>query len=205
MSFFQEVVYRLKKVPTISNKSAERIAFNLIKIEKKEVQSLIEALQNLVEKTFFCSVCGLLSEYNPCKICQSTKRDKKIICIVSKLEDAIAIEKCKIYNGLYHVISGLLSPVNDIFEKDLHLEKLLKRIISPTSTTAPVTEIIFAFEQSIEADATINFIKEKIIKEKVTEKLNSKSFIFSKIKSGIQSSKEEVIQEAIRNRHRLYL
>ena len=185
MFFFKEVIQGLKKIPTVSSRSAERIAFSLIKMNKKEVLSLLASIENFITKTSFCSVCGLLSEYNPCRICQSNKRDKTMICIIGEIEDAISIEKTNIYSGLYHVMGGMLSPINNVLKENLQVEKLLKRI------SIQVKEIIFAFEEGAEEDATIIFLKEK---------MKSYPLIFSRIQKGIQSKNENIVKTLIRER-----
>ena len=155
-SSFGKLVRALKKLPSIGNKSAERIAFHLLKAPADEVTSLIKATEDFISKTSFCNICGLISENNPCKICTSATRNQTLICVVKSVQDAINIERSKSYLGLYHVLGGLISPIHNIDEENISISKLLNRIDTSTK------ELVFALEQTPEARTTIKTIQKKI-------------------------------------------
>ncbi len=160
-SSFNNVIQALKRLPSIGKKSAENIAFYLLESNKREVKLLTQSIEDFIEKTVRCHICGLISEQKPCKICTSSKRSKKSICVVKSIQDALNIERAHAYLGLYHVLGGLISPINDINEQDISINTLLKRL------TYPVDEVIFALEQTIEAEATIKIIRSKFKDKKI--------------------------------------
>ena len=158
MSFsYNRLIQSLKKLPSIGKRSATRIAFHLLEIDRREVRDLVEAIDDFVKKTRHCKVCGLISEQNPCRICSGSGRDQQAICVVKNVQDAISIERSHGYRGLYHVLGGLISPLEGINEEDLPLEGLLCRLRRPRM------EVIFALEQTPEAEATISLMKKKIL------------------------------------------
>lgn len=172
-SSFSRAIKSLKKIPGIGGKSAERIVFHLLETERSEVENFIQSLRDLLDKTVFCQNCGLISERSPCRICSSPKRDPNLICVVKNIQDAIHIERSKSYFGQYHILGGLLSPLAHIYEKDLQIDNLLQRVAkqriwkkmnNPSNPNRTNLEIIFAIEQSSEADVTIELIQEKIYK-----------------------------------------
>ena len=160
-SSFHHVIQALKRLPSIGKKSAENIAFYLLESNKQEVKLLTQSIENFIKKTVRCHICGLISEQSPCKICSSSKRSKKSICVVKSIQDALNIERSHSYLGLYHVLGGLISPVNNIDEQDISINTLLKRL------TSSVDEIIFALEQTIEAEVTIKIIRNKFKGKKI--------------------------------------
>ena len=148
---------------------AERMTFHLLKMDKEEVDFFVTAVKEFKEKIKTCSICGLVSEQNPCRICTSSKRNKKIICIVKNVQDAFLLERSGSYNGLYHVLGGLLSPIEGIGESDLTISGLFRRLDN-------VEELLFALEENIEAKATI---------ESVRRHLTSQSMKISRLAIGI--------------------
>ncbi len=156
MANYLEIIQGLNKIPGIGRKSAERITFYLLESDLDKTNELLAKIKAFVNSTQKCKICGLISKNNPCNICSSTKRDKNIICLVKSVQDALTIERSKSYYGVYHVLGKILSPLNDTYENDLNLEKLLKRINPQTK------EIIFALENNQHSRATRNFIMEKI-------------------------------------------
>ena len=156
MATYLEVMKRLSKIPGVGRKLAERITFYLLENDVRDTNQLLEKIKVFVNQTHKCKVCGLISKNNPCNICSSSKRNQKIICIVKSIQDALTIERSGIYDGLYHVLGKLLSPIDNIYEKDLKVENILKRISSQTK------EIIFALENNQASNMTAGFIIKKI-------------------------------------------
>lgn len=152
------LIEHFQKFPSVGPKSAQRMAFYMLRMPMNEVekfaQSIIEAKQN----TRTCEVCFNLSTTNPCEICQSSKRDRSIICVVSETKDLIAIEKTNEFKGLYHVLQGLISPMDGIGADDIRIKELLNRL-----ATDEVKEIILAMSPSVEGEATSLYLS-KLIK-----------------------------------------
>lgn len=208
-SSFSQVIKNLKKFPGIGQKSAERITFYFLETDRQEIKQFILSLNHLIEKTIFCNTCGLISEQSPCRICSSSKRNNSIICVVKNIQDAIQIERSQSYQGIYHVLGGLLSPLSNVYEKDLKIDKLLKRISIPKhnnlkSNNQTIKEIIFAFEQSIEADATIQLISQKIQLLKYTEKIIfSRMAVGIPIGTGLEFIDQKTLKQSLDNRYSL--
>ncbi len=139
----------LSKLPGIGKKTAQRLAIHLLKCEYEQVEKLITAINDLKLKLRFCSRCFNLSEEDLCNICQSEKRDKFTICVVEEASDVIAIEKTHEFNGLYHVLGGVLSPLAGITPDSLHIKELLKRFENEN-----IKEIILALNPDIEGETT---------------------------------------------------
>ena len=139
----------LSKLPGIGKKTAQRLAIHLIKCETPQVENLISAIHNLKLKLRFCSRCFNLSEDEFCSICTSEKRDKSTICVVEEASDVMAVEKTHEYNGLYHVLGGVLSPLSGITPESLHIKELLKRF-----EEEEIREVILALNPDTEGETT---------------------------------------------------
>ena len=150
-SLFNQVLHGLKQFPGVGQRMAERLAFHLLEMPPEELAFFLKSVKDFRTKTKHCVTCGLISEHNPCRICISRTRDRSIICVVKNIQDAFTLEKSGAYQGLYHVLGGVISPIDEVAEKDLSIKSLLERLEG-------VKEIIFALEQNIEAEATIKCI-----------------------------------------------
>ena len=146
------VIKLLSKLPGIGKKTAERLAFNLVKSQDEYVQNLASSLQELKLKIKDDPLCGCMTDLGKCKICNDPSRNSEIICLVKDQQDVFHIEKSG-FRGSYHVLGGLISPLDGISIEDLNFENLLKRI-------ADVKEIILAIPSTIEGDATSYYIKD---------------------------------------------
>lgn len=153
----QRAVDELAKLPGIGKKSAQRIAFFLLKLSNQEVADLAQSLINLKEKARYCSVCFNITEIDPCEICSSAHRDQNIICVVEEANDVVALEKSGEFKGLYHVLGGNISPLDGIGPEDLRLKELLIRL------KKEVTEVILANNPNAEGEATALYLS-KLIK-----------------------------------------
>lgn len=152
------LIEQFQKFPSVGPKSAQRMAFYLLKMPKHEVEKFAQSIIEAKENTFACDVCFNMSSTNPCEICSSTSRDKSMICVVSETKDLIAVEKTNEYKGLYHVLQGLISPIDGIGADDIRVRELLHRL-----TNDDVKEIILALSPSVEGEATSLYLN-KLIK-----------------------------------------
>lgn len=142
-----------QKLPGVGPKSAQRLALHLLKMPQSEVERFANALLDAKRTIRHCEVCFNMSEHSPCEICSSTKRDKSTICVVSETKDLIAIEKTNEYHGVYHVLQGLISPMDGIGAEDIRIKELLNR-----AACADVKEVILAIAPSIEGETTSLYI-----------------------------------------------
>ena len=159
MKSLDNIIDEFAKLPGIGRKSAMRIAFHVLEMEDEELLNFITILKEAKEKIKKCEICGNLTENDICEICSDEERDSSIICIVKDSRDIIAFEKSKTYNGLYHVLGGIIDPLNGIGVDDLDIDKLTKRL------TGNVKEVILALDPSLEGETTSLYLS-KIIKEK---------------------------------------
>lgn len=155
----QKAIEELSKLPSIGKKTAQRLALHLLKSSQANVDSLVTAIADLKSKIRFCKICFNISVEEECEICKSHKRDRTILCIVEDVSDVIAIEKTNEYNGLYHVLGGVLNPLANINADSLHIKELLKRI-----ERKEIREVIFALNPDAEGDATSLYLT-KLLKE----------------------------------------
>jgi recombination protein RecR len=151
-------IEELSKLPGIGKKTAQRLALHLLKSDKESVYSFVKAIQELKTKLRFCSRCFNLSVDELCEICKNQKRDKKVICIVEDVNDVIAIEKTNEYNGLYHVLGGVLSPLSGIGADTLKIKELVQRFESEE-----IREVILALNPDTEGEATTLYLA-KLVK-----------------------------------------
>ncbi len=145
----QSAIEELSKFPGIGKKTAQRLAIYLLKSKDEEVNNFIKSITELKSKLQLCKICFNISESDTCSICTSEKRDKSVICVVEGISDVIAIEKTNEYNGLYHVLGGVLSPLNGITQEDLKIKELLIRLKEDS-----VKEIILALNPDTEGETT---------------------------------------------------
>lgn len=152
------LIEHFQKFPSIGPKSAQRMAFYLLRMPAGEVHKFAQAMIDAKENTKTCEICFNISSESPCEICTSPKRDRSVICVVAETKDLIAIEKTNEYNGLYHVLQGLISPMDGIGADDIRIKELLGRL-----TAEEVQEIILALPPSVEGEATSLYLT-KLIK-----------------------------------------
>jgi recombination protein RecR len=145
----QKVIEELSKLPSIGRKTAQRLAVFLLKKDLAEIELLVNSILELKSKIRFCKNCFNLSVDDECEICKNEKRDHSIICVVEEVSDVIAIEKTNEYNGLYHVLGGVLSPLNGIDVESLKIKELLTRLTNENSK-----EIILALNPDTEGETT---------------------------------------------------
>ncbi len=147
------LIDELASLPGIGGKSAQRLAFHILSMDEEAVRALTSAINDAKENMRYCSVCGNLTDTDPCPICGSGKRSPKVICVVETPRDVAAMERIREYNGLYHVLHGAISPVEGIGPEDINLRALLKRLQS-----GEAEEVILATNPTIEGEATAMYI-----------------------------------------------
>ncbi len=170
-SSIKKVIECFKELPGIGEKSAERLAFTLINFDKNKLQDFSDAIIDIKNKIHRCPICNNITDEDICNICNNKNKTDNIIFVVEKPKDIILFEKLNIYNGKYHVIDGLISPLDGIGPDDINIDSLLKRIKDNN-----VEEIILALKPTIEGETTMQYIK------KILENYNVK---VSKIATGI--------------------
>jgi recombination protein RecR len=154
----EDAVNEISRLPGIGKKSALRLALHLLKSEKSVTHNLTMAITDLVEKTTFCKVCHNISDAEICRICDSVKRDDSILAIVQDTKDVLAIENTAQYQGKYHVLGGVISPIQGIGPSDIQIDSLVNRI----SQNAAIKEVIIALSPTMEGDTTAFYIKKKL-------------------------------------------
>ncbi|NUN07973.1 MAG: recombination protein RecR [Ignavibacteriaceae bacterium] len=142
-------IEEFSRFPGIGRKTAQRLVLHLLRSHQEDFDRFIESLTNIKLKLHYCSRCFNITEHELCEICSSTKRDDKIICVVEEINDVIAIEKSNEFQGVYHVLGGVLSPLNGVTHEDLKIEELMVRV-----ENNPVQEIILALNPDTEGEAT---------------------------------------------------
>jgi|TARA_R110002096_G_scaffold254005_7_gene446968 recombination protein RecR len=176
----EDAVAEISRLPGIGKKTALRLTLHLLKQKEPVTTALTDALLNLRKNIQYCVICHNVSDDTVCSICEGLKRDKSVICIVEDLPDVLAIENTNQYSGLYHVLGGVISPIQGIGPDELKIASLIKRIETP-SNDVQVKEIIFALPATMEGDTTSFFI---------TRKLKDKGLNISSIARGIPVGSE---------------
>ncbi|GAB5537565.1 MAG: recombination mediator RecR [Rubricoccaceae bacterium] len=177
----EALVEQLSKLPTIGRKSAQRLAAYVLKMPREEVVELAKALVAAKDRVKTCSVCFNVTDEDPCPICASQRRDRSIICVVEEPSDMIALERTGDFRGLYHVLGGVISPLDGIGPNDLHIRELVARVAKPQPAGAPVAsseaegvaesaesygegtavqEVILAMNPNVEGDTTAYYVSQ---------------------------------------------
>ena len=153
-----KLIDEFKRLPSIGQKSAQRLAFHILRSPEADVDRLIEALHEVKLKIIECSTCNNLTDINPCRFCSLPSRDRSMLCVVEQPYDLVAVEKTRSYKGLYHVLHGSLSPIRGVRPSDLRLENLLTRMKPENNEGVVIREIILATNPNTEGEATANYI-----------------------------------------------
>jgi recombination protein RecR len=155
----EDAVNEISKLPGIGKKTALRLVLYLLKSDKDESLLLAESLVNLRTKIQYCKTCKNISDGDICSICSSNRRDRSLICVVEDIRDVLAVENTEQYKGLYHILGGIISPIEGVGPQDLHIESLIARIGEPDSE---VKEVILALSPTMEGDTTAFYISKKL-------------------------------------------
>jgi len=149
------LIERLAKLPGVGKATAQRLAFFILKSDQNENIVLANAIREIKENILFCLQCGIMSELEVCNICTDQNRDSNIICVVEEPQDIYSFERTNSYKGKYHVLGGVLSPLDGISPDDLNLDNLYKRVVSGM-------EVILATNPSVEGDTTCLYLSKKL-------------------------------------------
>ena len=153
----QKLIDELGKLPGVGPKSAQRIAFHLIKIPEQDALSLADAIQQAKQKVRFCETCFNMSDEAICEICSDSQRDNSLVCVVEEPRDIVALERTREYKGLYHVLQGAINPIDGIGPEQLKIRELLERLKENT-----VVEVILCTNPNIEGEATAMYLAKLI-------------------------------------------
>ena len=153
-----KLIDEFKRLPGIGHKSAQRLAFHVLRMTQADVERFVTALEEVKRKIVSCTVCNNLTDVDPCRFCSSTSRDRSMICVVEEPYNLVAVEKTRSYNGLYHVLHGALSPIRGLGPEDLRLANLLPRLRPENNDGVEVREVILATNPNTEGEATASYI-----------------------------------------------
>ena len=153
----QQLTAALSSLPGIGPRSAERLALYIVQSDAASVQALAAALTNARERVHACSVCGALTETDPCGFCTDPRRDSHLVCLVEKPTDILSVEKSGSFRGRFHVLGGRISPLNGVDPEDLRIAELEKRL-----ETEPIQEVILALGTDVEGDATSHYLAKRL-------------------------------------------
>ena len=153
-----KLINELSKLPGIGGKTAQRLAFHILSMDDLDAIALSDAIREAKQDMKYCSICGNLTDEDPCSICRDASRDKSTICVVESPRDVVAMEKIKEYRGYYHVLHGAISPMDGIGPADINLQSLITRLQDEA-----VKELIIATNPTIEGEATAMYLS-KLIK-----------------------------------------
>ena len=172
------LVDQLSRLPTVGRKTAQRLAAFILKMPREEVVEIAKAMVAAKDRVKTCSVCFNVTDVDPCPVCQSAKRDRSVICVVEEPSDVLALERTGEFRGLYHVLGGVISPLDGIGPDDPHISELIGRVAQPASMARPavaetpegyddgaeadapvaVTEVILAMNPNVEGDTTAYYV-----------------------------------------------
>lgn len=189
------LIEQFQKFPSVGPKSAQRMAFQILKMPLSEVEKFANSIIEAKKETRTCEICFNISTQSPCEICESNNRNHSIICVVAETKDLIAIEKTNEYKGLYHVLQGLISPMDGIGAEDIRIKELLNRL-----TNEEVKEVILAISPSVEGEATSLYLT-KLIKP-FGIKISRIAFGLP-VGADLEYADEVTLAKAIEGRHEL--
>lgn len=152
------LIEELGKLPTVGPKTAQRLAFHMLSMSVQDAEALAEAILECKRRIRHCSVCGNITEADPCALCTNPQRDRSVICVVEDARDIAAMERTREFKGVYHVLQGAISPLDGIGPDDLRIAELLHRV-----STGEVHEVIVATNPRVEGEATALYLS-KVIK-----------------------------------------
>jgi recombination protein RecR len=153
-----KLIDEFKRLPGIGQKTAQRLAFHVLRMAQEDVERFVGAMEDVKRKIVMCTVCNNLTDVDPCRFCSSTSRDRSMICVVEEPYNLVAVEKTRSYNGLYHVLHGALSPIRGLGPEDLRLANLLPRLRPENNEGVEVREVILATNPNTEGEATASYV-----------------------------------------------
>ncbi len=195
-----KLIDEFKRLPGIGHKTAQRLAFYILRTPEADVERFIGAMQEVKRRIIFCTICNNLTDVDPCRFCASTSRDRSIICIVEEPYNLVAVEKTRSYRGLYHVLHGTLSPIRGIGPDDLHLANMLPRLKPENNEGVEVREVILATNPNTEGEATANYISRLL---KPLGILVTRIAMGMPVGSDLEYVDEVTMDKALANRHEM--
>jgi recombination protein RecR len=154
----QRLTAELAKLPGIGEKTAQRLAFHILRAKQGYARDLATAIVDVVEKVRLCSICCSLTERDPCSICSDTRRDDRIVCVVENVPDLLAVERTREFRGRYHVLHGARSPLDGIGPDQLRVKELVRRMGTPPEGHERIEEVIVATNPDVEGEATALYL-----------------------------------------------
>jgi recombination protein RecR len=191
----EKLIDEFRRLPGIGSKSAQRLVYSILRRPREDAERLSRAILEVKEKIRFCSRCNNFSDTDPCNYCNNTKRSSETICVVEEPHDILAIEKTREYHGQYHVLHGVLSPINGIGPEDLKLRNLLERL-----REGNVREIILATNPNVEGEATAIYLA-KLLKP-IGVKV-SRIALGIPVGSDLEFADEVTMSKALEHRHEI--
>jgi recombination protein RecR len=195
-----KLIDEFKRLPGIGQKSAQRLAFYVLRRPLPEVERFADALREVKEKIVFCSICNNVTDIDPCHYCTNPKRDRSIICIVEEPYNLVAVEKTRSFRGLYHILHGSLSPIRGIGPDELMLPNLFPRLKPENNDGVEVKEIIVATNPTTEGEATANYIARLL---KPLGVLVTRIAMGMPVGSDLEYVDEVTMDKALANRHEI--
>ena len=193
-----KLIDEFKRLPGIGQKSAQRLAFYVLRRPLAEVENFANALREVKEKIVFCSVCNNLTDVNPCLYCSNPKRDRSVICVVEEPYNLVAVEKTRSFRGLYHILHGTLSPMRGIGPDELMIVNLLPRLDPANNDGVEIKEIIIATNPTTEGEATANYLARLL---KPLGVLVTRIAMGMPVGSDLEFVDEVTMDRALANRH----
>lgn len=192
-STVRNLIRHLSRLPGIGERTAERLTMHIIRAPRKEIEALSQSISEIKDKVRLCSSCFALSDDTQCDICSNPARNESLVCVVEQPADMVAIEKSGAFQGRYHILQGVLSPMNGVGPNDIRIQELLSRI-----RDGAIKEVVLATSTSVEGEATANFL---------AGRLETLSVKVSRIASGVpmggdlQYVDPVTLQRALETRH----
>ena len=153
----EDLVKQLQKLPTIGPKTAQRLAFSILKMSEEEVAKISKSISEVKTKLNYCTICGSITDRDPCMICTNPNRSHQVVCVIEEPDDLLAIERTRRYKGVYHVLMGVLSPLDGVGPRDLRIGSLLERVGENN-----IGEVIIATNYTTEGQATALYLANQL-------------------------------------------
>lgn len=191
------LIDELRKFPGIGSKTAQRLAFHVLRSSDEDATALSDAVRELKEKLHLCSLCNNITDVDPCSYCASATRNQRLVCVVEEPTNIAAIEKARAYNGVYHVLHGALSPIHGVGPEHLRISNLTRRIESGT-----VDELILATNSTVEGESTAAYLA-KLLRKTAPEVRITRIATGIPAGSDIEYADEVTMQKAMEGRREL--
>lgn len=189
------VINEFAKLPGIGRKSAERLAYHILRVHKTEALALADAIRDVRENVRYCSVCFNLAEGEECSICRDPKRERNVLCVVEQPRDLMALEQSGVYRGLYHVLLGRIAPLEGIGPEQLTIDALVDRV-----RAGGFTEIIMATNPTVEGDGTSLYISNQLAELPVAVTRLARGITTGSI---LEYTNKEILADALSGRQKL--